>query len=382
VITRFSTLYVGHIELERCGLAGTPADDRRYPNERLIEVFDTAAALAHAADTLGYETLWLAEHHFQHEGYECIPSIPMLAVDLAHRTKNVKIGCAFNVVPAWHPLRLAEDYAVADILTRGRVVFGVARGYHSREVETFGNPMLDAEANRELFEEQVEIILKALREESFSHRGKHYTIPPEVPYRGYQLKQITLVPRPLRQPVEVWQPIVSGSARGLDFMARHRIKGVISATAEELVQRWVRDYQETARRHGRALQPGEDLILGFRMCIDDTVERAIQRARPYFEEHAKVMAPLGMLRYSEEHARAVAARQPQSPTSATLENGVRNRSWLCGPSADIVAYLKEVERRYPGLDHVMIGWAIGTPRDLMVEQLTRFAREVMPAFRP
>jgi alkanesulfonate monooxygenase SsuD/methylene tetrahydromethanopterin reductase-like flavin-dependent oxidoreductase (luciferase family) len=382
LITRFSTLYVGHIELERCGLAGTPADDRRYPNERLAEVFDTAVALARATDTLGYETLWLAEHHFQHEGYECIPSIPMLAVDLAHRTERVKIGCAFNVVPTWHPLRLAEDYAVADILTKGRVVFGVGRGYHTREVETFGNPMLDAEANRELFEEQVEIILKAFREESFSHRGKHYTLPPEVPYRGYPLKEITLVPRPLRQPVEVWQPIVSGSARGLEFMARHHIKGVISATAEELVQRWVRDYQETARRHGRALELGEELILGFRMCIDDTPERAIERARPYFEEHAKVMAPLGMLRYSEEHVKAVAARQAQSPTSATLENGVRNRSWLCGPSEDIVAYLKEVERRYPGLDHVMIGWAIGTPRDLMVEQLTRFARDVMPAFRP
>src|SRR6185503_10890517 len=155
LITRFSTLYVGHIELERCGLAGVPADDRRYPNERLAEAFETATALARAADTLGYETLWLAEHHFQHEGYECIPSIPMLAVDLAHRTERVKIGCAFNVVPTWHPLRLAEDYAVADILTRGRVVFGVGRGYHTREVETFGNPMLDAEANRELFEEQV-----------------------------------------------------------------------------------------------------------------------------------------------------------------------------------------------------------------------------------
>ena len=381
MITRFSTLYVGHIELERCGIGGTPADDRRYSNERLVEALDTAAALARATDTLGYETLWLAEHHFQHEGYECIPSIPMLAVDLAHRTERVKIGCAFNVVPAWHPLRLAEDYAVADILTRGRVVFGVGRGYHSREVETFGNPMLDGEANRELFEEQVEIILKALREDSFSHRGKRYAIPPEVPYRGYPLKEITLVPRPLRQPVEVWQPIVSGSARGLDFMARHRIKGVISATAEELADRWVRDYREAARRHGRALELGEDLILGFRMCIDDTAERAIQRARPYFEEHAKVMAPLGMLRYSEEHVKAVAARQPQSPTTASLENGVRNRSWLCGPPEDIVAYLKQLERRYPGLDHVMIAWAIGTPRALMVEQLTRFAREVMPAFR-
>jgi alkanesulfonate monooxygenase SsuD/methylene tetrahydromethanopterin reductase-like flavin-dependent oxidoreductase (luciferase family) len=381
MITRFSTLYVGHIELEACGLSGTPADDRRYPNHRLIEVFDTAAALARTADELGYETLWLAEHHFQHEGYECIPSIPMLAVDLAHRTRRVKIGCAFNVVPAWHPLRLAEDYATADILTGGRVVFGVGRGYHTREVETFGNPMLDVEANRELFEEQVEIIMRAFREESFSHQGKHYTIPPEVPYRGYRLKEITLVPRPLRRPVEIWQPIVSGSARGLDFMARHGIKGVISATAEELVQRWVRDYQEAVRRYGRACELGEDLILGFRMHIDETVEGAIQKARPYFEEHAKVMAPLGMLRYGEEHVKAVAARQAQSPTAAMLENGVRNRAWLCGPPADIVAYLKEVEARYPGLDHVMIAWALGTPRALMIEQLTRFAQEVMPAFR-
>ncbi|HWO91353.1 MAG TPA: LLM class flavin-dependent oxidoreductase, partial [Methylomirabilota bacterium] len=282
MITRFSTLYVGHIELEHCGLSGTSADDRRYSNDRLIEAFATAAALARAADSLGYETLWLAEHHFQHEGYECIPNIPMLAVDLAHRTERIKIGCAFNVVPAWHPLRLAEDYATADILTKGRVIFGVGRGYHTREVESFGNPMLDAEANRELFEEQMEIILKAFRQDSFSHHGKRYTIPPEVPYRGYPLREITLVPRPLRQPVEIWQPIVSGSARGLDFMARHGIKGIVSATAEELVQRWFRDYQAAARRHGRELELGEDLIFGFRMCIDETAERAVRKARPYF----------------------------------------------------------------------------------------------------
>jgi alkanesulfonate monooxygenase SsuD/methylene tetrahydromethanopterin reductase-like flavin-dependent oxidoreductase (luciferase family) len=380
MIRRFSTLYVGHIELEQCGLSGTPADDRRYPNQRLIEVFDTAVALARATDALGYETLWLAEHHFQHEGYECIPNIPMLAVDLAHRTERVKIGCAFNIVPTWHPLRLAEDYATADILTGGRVVFGVGRGYHSREVESFGNPMLDGEANRELFEEQVEIILKAFGEESFSHQGKHYTIPPDVPYRGYRLKEITLVPRPRHQPVQVWQPIVSGSARSLDFMAKHGIKGVISATTESVVERWLRDYQAAAHRHRRALALGEDVILGFRMCLDETPERAIQRARPYFEEHAKFMAPLGMLRYSEEHVTAVAARQAQSPTGATLENGVANRSWLCGPSRDIVVYLKALETKYPGLEHVMIAWALGTPRDLMLEQLGRFAKEVMPAF--
>ena len=77
---------------------------------------------------------------------------------------------------------------MADILTGGRVVFGIGRGYHTREVETFGAPMQDADANRELFEEQFEIIMKAFNEASFSHKGKHYTLPPAVPYRGYQLQ--------------------------------------------------------------------------------------------------------------------------------------------------------------------------------------------------
>ncbi|PYN13102.1 MAG: hypothetical protein DME05_19735, partial [Candidatus Rokuibacteriota bacterium] len=296
-------------------------------------------------------------------------------------TKRLKIGCGFNIIPTWHPIRLAEDYATADILTGGRLIFGIGRGYHTREVESFGNPMLDAEANRELFEEQLEIILKSFNQASFSHSGKYYTIPPAVPYRGYTLKEITLVPRPRRLPVEIWQPIVSGSARGLDFMVKHGIKGVVSATAEQFVDRWFHDYQTVARGAGRELQLGEDLILGFRMSIDDTQELAVRKARPYFEEHAKFMGPLGMLRYSEEHVKAVAARQPQSPTAATIENGVQNRTWLCGPAEEFITYLKDVERRYPGLEHVMVSCPLGTPKKIMKENLARFAREVMPAFK-
>ena len=126
---------------------------------------------------------------------------------------------------------VAEDYATAYILTTGRTVFGVGRGYHTREVETFGAPIIDQEANRELFEEQVEIIFKAFNTESFSHKGKHYTIPADVPYRGYQLKELTLVPRPVNLPVECWQPIVSASSRGIEFMIRHGIKGLVGGGA-------------------------------------------------------------------------------------------------------------------------------------------------------
>src|SRR5215469_11120363 len=109
MITKFDSLFAGHIDMENAGYAGAAVNDRRFPNERLATVFDKAEAMARLIDRLGYSAFWMA-----------------------------------------------EDYATADILTGGRVIFGVGRGYHTREVETFGAPLLDQPANRELFEEQVE----------------------------------------------------------------------------------------------------------------------------------------------------------------------------------------------------------------------------------
>ena len=93
-----------------------------------------------------------------------------MGVHLAGQTRNLKFGQAFNIIPMWHPLRVAEDFAMADVLTGGRMIFGVGRGYHSREVETFGAPVIDNDANRELFLEQMEVILKAFNEDSWSHK--------------------------------------------------------------------------------------------------------------------------------------------------------------------------------------------------------------------
>ena len=119
MITKFSVLYVGQIELDNVGLQGTPADDRRYANERLAEAFHTAKDVAQQMDELGYYCLWTAEHHFQREGYEVFPNLILLGTWLATQTQRLKFGCAFNILPMWHPLRLAEDYAFADIVTGG-----------------------------------------------------------------------------------------------------------------------------------------------------------------------------------------------------------------------------------------------------------------------
>src|ERR1700688_3334250 len=285
MINKFMTVYAGHIDIPDHGQDATPANDRRYSNDQLASVFDKTEAIAKVMDDLGYDTLWLAEHHFQHEGYECLPNILMMAVHLAHITKALRIGCGFNIAPMWHPLRLAEDFATADILTRGRTIFGVGRGYHSREVETFGAPIIDQNANRELFEEQVEIIFKAFDNETFSHRGKHYTLPPDVPYRGYALKEITLVPRPIHRPVETWQPIVSANARGIDFMLKYGIKGAVGGGAATMEHNPIHAYHEAAARAGQILKLGENLMLGIFFHLARTREQAIREITPLYEEH-------------------------------------------------------------------------------------------------
>src|SRR6266852_2997172 len=382
MITKFDSLFAGHIDMDNVGYGGIPVNDRRFPNEHLATVFDKAQAMAQLMDRLGYNAFWMAEHHFQREGYECIPNVLMAALHLAHLTRRIKIGCGFNIAPMWHPLRLAEDYATADILTGGRVTFGVGRGYHTREVETFGAPMLDAEANRDLFEEQVDIVMKAFRMESFSHQGKHYTLPPAVPYRGYELKEITLVPRPLRQPVECWQPVVSASARGLDFMMKHRIKGLIGGGAATMAEKSIFAFKEAAERAGLNYTLGEGLSLGIFYHLADSRERAVREITPWYEEHVKMFGPLGFVP-------GITPAQLEASTKRggwdaggvpTLEHYTRVGAWFAGPPEELVAHLKGLEQKYPGLEYVHLSNSMGTPQKAMLEQLAWLGKEVMPEF--
>ena len=386
MITKFDSSYAGHVDMENVGYAGTAVNDRRFSDDHLASAFDNALAIAQILDRCGYDTFWMAEHHFQTEGYECIPNVLMLSLHLAHLTKSLNFGCGFNITPMWHPLRLAEDYATADILTNGRVIFGVGRGYHTREVETFGAPLLDQLSNRELFEEQVEIILKAFNERAFSHVGQNYAIPPEIPYRGYDLKEITLVPRPKSLPVECWQPISSGNQRGLDFMARNGIKGLMSGglgygsamdTAVEL-------FQEAQARFGNDTVLGENLSISYQMFMDSSKEKAISQAAKYFEENLKMFAPLRLVRSLSDEKIAAMSDPELAPNAGlpTIEQAVASGGFLCGTPEMIIESLKKLEHRYPGLERVSVSHPIGTPHSLILDQLEWFATDVIPAFKP
>ena len=377
MIKRFSVLYVGQIDLEDVGADGRLPDDRRYTNEQLVQSFDHAMALAKQMDEAGFYCLWAAEHHFQREGYECIPNLTLLGVHLAAHTKNLKFGAAFNILPMWHPLRLAEDFSMGDVLTGGRLIFGIGRGYQAREVETFGSPLIDQAANRELFEEQVEIIMKAFNQDSFSHKGKHYTIPADVPYRGYQLKDITLVPRPVHLPVEIWQPITSG--RTIEFVAQKGIKGMVALSGEQLVDQFFHTFQDAAAGVGRNLALGQDMALGFGFYLADTEAEAMEKVRPFHDERYKWFAPFGLVRYVDEQGRMWGS--PGAPArTPTVEDGVNQKAWICGPPEHFIETLRAFEEKYPGLEDVILQWPEGMPWRELTSQLDIFAKEVMPAF--
>jgi alkanesulfonate monooxygenase SsuD/methylene tetrahydromethanopterin reductase-like flavin-dependent oxidoreductase (luciferase family) len=168
-------------------------------------------------------------------------------------------------------------------------------------------------------------------------------------------------------------------------MARHGIKGVIGggAAGGGAASKTVIAWQQAQAQHGIQTELGGNLVIGIMFHIAETEEQAIREARPYFEEWMKMFAPLGFVPgLSEEQINALAdprlARHAKLPT---LEDAVRAGAWFVGPPERIIERFSELQDRYPGLEEVHVGQVVGTDERVILEQLDRFATDVMPAFK-
>src|SRR5262249_33747936 len=146
----------------------------------------------------------------------------------------------------------------------------------------------------------------------------------------------------------------------------------------------VKAFREARARAGRETELGGDLCIGFSFHIADSVEQGIKEATPFFEENMKMFAPLGFVRgLTPEQIEATGdprrARQANLPT---LRHAIKAGAWLVGPPEQITEQLLEVQAKYPGLEVVNVGQVVGTPQAVILEQLERFSKEVMPAFKP
>ena len=172
---------------------------RRVP---LPSVYERALDRIRIMDTSGYDAVWLAEHHFS--TYSVCPSVHLMAMHAANMTRNLRIGTAVSLAAFYDPTRLAEEVALLDVLSGGRVNWGAGRGFDSKEFEVFG---VSRDESYPRFRENVDIVLRAWREDRLNYAGEFH-----------QYHDVEVLPKPLQKPhPPVW--IASSSPKAIAWSA-------------------------------------------------------------------------------------------------------------------------------------------------------------------
>ncbi len=376
----------GAVPMPDAGAGDPQPTDRRASNEAVWHTTERLIDVGVLADQLGYDYFFLTEHHFQHEGYEVVPNALMTGLVVAERTERIKIGALVHVLPQWHPLRFAEDFATLHNFSRGRAVLALGRGTVPREAIPLGtvigstdDPALRAEqdaVNRAKFTEAVEIVHRALNSERFSFHGEHYDVPPPgIPDRGRVTEELTLLPRPLH-PYEEWQTV--SSRETLETVARRGVGAVWWNLAPDLLQDdWDRFAQVWEAEHGTALAPGERRMVVLNVRVGDTTADAMAGARPGWDEHWKFLGPYGRLD-GFRHADGSPLAPGEVPT---LEDGMAQGLAIVGTAAEVA---EQIAARLEPLSadcFTIYPLCLGDPYEVYEDQLTRLAADVLPKLR-
>ena len=158
-----------------------PCADDQTPAERYADTISQAQL----ADQLGFDTVWLAEVHFNPR-FSVLPAPLLLGSAIAQTTKQLKIATAVNLMPLHHPVRLAEEFATLDVISQGRAILGTGRGAMLRQYQGYG---VDVDEGRERFVEGLDMVLKAWTSDELNYEGKYY-----------QVSGVRVVPKPYQQP--------------------------------------------------------------------------------------------------------------------------------------------------------------------------------------
>ncbi len=263
----FSMPTIGNRAEIEAGMAGVRTDLYQNMLKNLVEQ-------AQYADDTGYYGFGFTEHHFHIEGEEVSTNPIMLDLYLGLHTKRLRVGQLGNVLPSQHPIRVAEDVAMLDQMTQGRAFSGFARGYQPRWVNVIGqqfpalrqnggeNTQLYEDTKRDLYEEHFDIIMKAWSNDTFSHQGKYWQIPPaDIYWPAHEVsaefgqgvdahgivREIGIAPKTYNKRIpDLFQPF-SFSEKTIRWAMRHNVspisiiagdmeaaKGQVRAAQEEL----------------------------------------------------------------------------------------------------------------------------------------------------
>lgn len=363
---------------------GAPDDLQNY-NQHMKDAREYAVS----AEENGFWSVWYTEHHFGHEGQELTPNPVLMGVDIAARTSKIRIGQAASIVTFWHPLRLAEDLALLDQLSDGRLEVGVGRGLYGREAMNL-NPVADPrdqEQNRALFEETMEVLKKAWGNDFFDHKGRFFEFPaPDMTWShplspstpeftdGDIITRMAVTPRPLQQPhPPIWQVI--DTKRSIENAARDGVQGIFWLPPVSALKGRFEMYRAAASAaQGRPVPLGEGIALVRDVYVADTMEQA----REEFEE--AVMNTYKWVTHWRGLSNLMEEGEELTDEHELDFDMLMDRNMLVGTPEYVRGKIEELQNEV-GLEHMML-WTThpGLSHEKSMRSLELFSEQVKPHF--
>jgi alkanesulfonate monooxygenase SsuD/methylene tetrahydromethanopterin reductase-like flavin-dependent oxidoreductase (luciferase family) len=359
-----------------------PLPKRHFKPEVAVRTYAEHLAAWEEMDRLGYDGVGFNEHHTSPYGLMNSPNL--LAAAVSQRTERLRILIYGNLLPLHKPLRLAEELAMLDCMSNGRLISGFARGI-PREYRVYEVPLAQSRAR---FEEAWEIIRRAWTEEVFSYDGQFWS------YRD-----VAIWPRPVQQPhPPVWVPI-TGSKETIEWAARCDIPITPGLGAHQGVREdIVRYYARCLEQHGHRLTP-DHLIIQANAYIADSKARAVREVGPYtlyFNQtlfshgnisEADLQREAGYLSSSSfdylrsENVEAVSGARERY-RGLTMEGLERQAEELPWGTPDEVRRRIVEQADHVGASTVLVNMNRGAmPHEMFMEQLRRFGTEVLPTLQ-
>ena len=377
------TPYKAHLDHLKVGAElPWPLPRRHFEPRVAVDTYAEHLTAWEAMDRLGYDGVGFNEHHTSPYGLMNSPNL--MAASAAQRTKRIKLLIYGNLLPLHEPLRLAEELAMLDCLSNGRIVSGFARGI-PREYNVYRVPLSES---RDRFEEAWEIIRRAWTEEVFSFSGKYWSYD-----------DVAIWPRPVQQPhPPVWVP-VSGSQETIEWAGRHDVPitpGLVPTRG--LREDIIRYYARCLAEHGHRITP-DHLIIQASAYVADSKAQAVAEAGPYTLYFNRTLFSHGNISEASRQREAgyltAGSFDYVRPENLAAVSGSRDR--FRGMTLESIARDAEempwgtpgevVERIIAAADHAGAGTVLinmnrgAMPHEMFMEQIRRFGTEVLPALQ-
>jgi len=330
----------------------------------VAQYFQQFLDIVERADDLGFDSAWISEHHFTRYG-GILPRPQVLLGAMAARTKRIRLGTAVSLVPFDNPIRVAEDFALVDVLSNGRLDFGAGRGLFAFEYDGMG---ISQNESRQRFEENTEVILRAWQEERLTFAGQFTNVT-----------DLSVLPRPVQKPHPPLY-VAALSPESYEWAARkgYNILQVPYPLPFEVTQGQIAQYKANLQKHGYSVKDKEVIVL-LHGYIGETAQQAKAEAEGPLMDYVGLVASLMPTKVKSDQYKAYTQFAPT--VKALTYEVLYNERTLIGDPDQAIAKLEHLQREFQMDQFIFfLNWG-RMDHQHTVRSMERFAKYVLPHFQ-